>query len=176
MGSEMCIRDSNPTEASKTFKPLSGGLLVQDRDVGRIDKTKLQIVTRRQPSTEELDDLVFAFMVAKHVKSNAIVYAKNGATVGIGAGQMSRVDSSQVAAKKAKEASEKLGHQGSLAVGSVVASDAFFPFPDGLLAAVAAGARAVIQPGGSVRDDEIIAAANENDIAMVMTGMRHFRH
>ena len=166
----------NPTEASKIFKPLSSGLLVQDRDVGRIDKTKLQIVTRRQPSTEELDDLVFAFMVAKHVKSNAIVYAKNGATVGIGAGQMSRVDSSQVAAKKAKEASEKLGHQESLAVGSVVASDAFFPFPDGLLAAVAAGARAVIQPGGSVRDDEIIAAANENDIAMVMTGMRHFRH
>ena len=151
-------------------------MLVQDRDVGRIDKTKLQIVTRRQPSTEELDDLVFAFMVAKHVKSNAIVYAKNGATVGIGAGQMSRVDSSQVAAKKAKEASEKLGHQESLAVGSVVASDAFFPFPDGLLAAVAAGARAVIQPGGSVRDDEIIAAANENDIAMVMTRMRHFRH
>ena len=166
----------NPTEASKIFKPLSGGLLVQDKDVGRIDKTKLQIVTRRQPSAEELNDLVFAFMVAKHVKSNAIVYAKNGATVGIGAGQMSRVDSSQVAAKKAKEASEKLGYQGSLAVGSVVASDAFFPFPDGLLAAVAAGARAVIQPGGSVRDDEIIAAANENDIAMVMTGMRHFRH
>ena len=166
----------NPTEASKIFKPLSGGLLVQDKDVGRIDKTKLEIVTRRQPSDEELDDLVFAFMVAKHVKSNAIVYAKNGATVGIGAGQMSRVDSSQVAAKKAKEASEKLGYQESLAVGSVVASDAFFPFPDGLLAAVAAGARAVIQPGGSVRDDEIIAAANENDIAMVMTGMRHFRH
>ena len=166
----------DPTEASKIFKPLSGGLLVQDRDVGRIDKTKLQIVTRRQPSFEELDDLIFAFMVAKHVKSNAIVYAKEGATVGIGAGQMSRVDSSEVAAKKAKEASEKLGLDKSLAEGSVVASDAFFPFSDGLLTAVAAGARAVIQPGGSVRDNDIIAAANDHDIAMVMTGMRHFRH
>ena len=166
----------DPTEASKIFKPLSGGLLVQDRDVGRIDKTKLQIVTRRQPSSEELDDLIFAFMVAKHVKSNAIVYAKEGATVGIGAGQMSRVDSSEVAAKKAKEASEKLGLDKSLAEGSVVASDAFFPFSDGLLTAVAAGARAVIQPGGSVRDNDIIAAANDHDIAMVMTGMRHFRH
>ena len=151
-------------------------MLVQDRDVGRIDKTKLQIVTRRQPSSEELDDLIFAFMVAKHVKSNAIVYAKEGATVGIGAGQMSRVDSSEVAAKKAKEASEKLGLDKSLAEGSVVASDAFFPFSDGLLTAVAAGARAVIQPGGSVRDNDIIAAANDHDIAMVMTGMRHFRH
>ena len=158
------------------FKKVSGGLLVQDNDIELINVDNLKCVTTIKPSDSEMHDLIFAWKVAKSVKSNAIVYAKEGATVGIGAGQMSRVDSSEVAAKKAKEASEKLGLERSLADGSVVASDAFFPFSDGLLTAVAAGARAVIQPGGSVRDNDIIAAANDHDIAMVMTGMRHFRH
>ena len=136
----------------------------------------LKVVTKRAPSERELADLRFAFRVAKHVKSNAIVYAKDGATVGIGAGQMSRVDSSRIAAWKAAEAARAAGLPESLAIGSVVASDAFFPFADGLLAAAEAGATAVIQPGGSMRDDEVIKAADAAGLAMVLTGHRHFRH
>jgi phosphoribosylaminoimidazolecarboxamide formyltransferase/IMP cyclohydrolase len=137
---------------------------------------ELKVVTRRAPSERELADLKFAFRVAKHVKSNAIVYVKDGATVGIGAGQMSRVDSSRIAAWKSAEAAKAAGAAESWAKGSVVASDAFFPFADGLLAAAEAGATAVIQPGGSMRDDEVIKAADEAGLAMVMTGHRHFRH
>jgi phosphoribosylaminoimidazolecarboxamide formyltransferase/IMP cyclohydrolase len=137
---------------------------------------KLDVVTKRAPTERELADLKFAFRVAKHVKSNAIVYARDGATVGIGAGQMSRVDSSRIAAHKAGDAAQAAGISESLAKGSVVASDAFFPFADGLLAAAAAGATAVIQPGGSVKDKDVIAAADEAGLAMVFTGVRHFRH
>jgi phosphoribosylaminoimidazolecarboxamide formyltransferase / IMP cyclohydrolase len=136
----------------------------------------LEVVTRRAPTNRELADLKFAFRVAKHVKSNAIVYAREGATVGIGAGQMSRVDSSRIAAWKAAEAAKSAGLSESLAKGAVVASDAFFPFADGLLAAAEAGATAVIQPGGSMRDDEVVRAANDAGLAMVFTGHRHFRH
>ena len=149
---------------------------MQTRDDGRVERQDLKTVTRRAPSEKELEDLVFAFRVAKHVKSNAIVYAKDGATVGIGAGQMSRVDSSRIAAWKAEEAGKAAAETVLRTKGSVVASDAFFPFADGLLAAVAAGATAVIQPGGSLRDAEVIKAADEAGIAMVFTGMRHFRH
>ena len=131
---------------------------------------------QRQPTTAELADLIFAFTVAKHVKSNAIVFAKDGATVGIGAGQMSRVDSARIAARKAEDAAKELKLPAPLTKGSVVASDAFFPFADGLLVAIEAGATAVIQPGGSMRDDEVIKAADEHGIAMVFTGTRHFRH
>ncbi len=134
------------------------------------------MVTKRAPTEAETADLRFAFRVAKHVKSNAIVYARGGATVGIGAGQMSRVDSSRIAARKAEDATAAAGLAESLAKGSVVASDAFFPFADGLLSAVEAGATAVIQPGGSMRDDEVIAAADAHGIAMLFTGARHFRH
>jgi phosphoribosylaminoimidazolecarboxamide formyltransferase/IMP cyclohydrolase len=157
-------------------RSLSGGLLVQGRDAAVVDEMDLKVVTRRAPSEAELADLRFAYRVAKHVKSNAIVYAKGGATVGIGAGQMSRVDSSRIAAWKAAEGAKRLGLPESLAVGSVVASDAFFPFADGLLAAAEAGATAVIQPGGSMRDADVIAAADEAGLAMVFTGHRHFRH
>ncbi|MGE4528556.1 MAG: bifunctional phosphoribosylaminoimidazolecarboxamide formyltransferase/IMP cyclohydrolase [Rhodospirillaceae bacterium] len=157
-------------------KTLSGGILMQSRDNGRIAAADVKVVTKRAPTEQELRDLLFAFTVAKHVKSNAIVYAKDGATVGIGAGQMSRVDSSRIAAHKAADASEIAKLPVSLAKGSVVASDAFFPFADGLLAAAEAGATAVIQPGGSIRDAEVIAAADEAGLAMVFTGMRHFRH
>ncbi len=136
----------------------------------------MKTVSKRAPSEAELEDLIFAFRVCKHVKSNAIVYVKNCATVGVGAGQMSRVDSSRIAAWKAAEAAQAAGEKQSRAVGSVVASDAFFPFADGLLAAAEAGATAVIQPGGSRRDEEVIAAADEHGLAMVFTGMRHFRH
>jgi phosphoribosylaminoimidazolecarboxamide formyltransferase/IMP cyclohydrolase len=136
----------------------------------------LKVVTKRAPTNTELSDLLFAFRVAKHVKSNAIVYAKDGATVGIGAGQMSRVDSSRIAAWKAGEAAAAAKLETPLTVGSVVASDAFFPFPDGMLAAADAGATAVIQPGGSMRDADVIAAADERGLAMVFTGIRHFRH
>ncbi|MTI44059.1 IMP cyclohydrolase /phosphoribosylaminoimidazolecarboxamide formyltransferase [Roseibium hamelinense] len=157
-------------------KSVAGGLLVQSRDNGVVDDLDLKVVTKRTPSAQELADLKFAFRVAKHVKSNAIVYAKNGATVGIGAGQMSRVDSARIAARKALDASESAGLEVPLTSGCVVASDAFFPFADGLLSAAEAGATAVIQPGGSMRDDDVIAAADEAGLAMVMTGMRHFRH
>ncbi|MEM7619729.1 MAG: bifunctional phosphoribosylaminoimidazolecarboxamide formyltransferase/IMP cyclohydrolase [Pseudomonadota bacterium] len=167
-----------PDPKSNAFicKTLSGGLLVQSRDNGCVEDLDLNVVTTRAPTAKELDDLKFAFKVCKHVKSNAIVYAKNGAAVGIGAGQMSRIDSSRIAASKAQDAAKASGVDESLAKGSVVASDAFFPFADGLLAAAEAGVSAVIQPGGSIRDDEVIAAANDAGLAMVMTGMRHFRH
>jgi phosphoribosylaminoimidazolecarboxamide formyltransferase/IMP cyclohydrolase len=141
-----------------------------------MDEEDLRAVTRRHPDPREMADMIFAWTVAKHVKSNAIVYARDGATVGIGAGQMSRVDSSRIAARKALDMAEALGLPDSPARGAVLASDAFFPFADGLLAAAEAGATAVIQPGGSMRDDEVIAAADARDLAMVFTGMRHFRH
>ncbi|MBZ9937449.1 bifunctional phosphoribosylaminoimidazolecarboxamide formyltransferase/IMP cyclohydrolase [Mesorhizobium sp. BR1-1-16] len=159
-----------------SFRSVAGGFLVQDRDSGHVAADDLKVVTKRQPTAAEIADLVFAFRVAKHVKSNAIVYAKNGATVGVGAGQMSRVDSSTIAARKAAEAAKAAGLPESLAIGSVVASDAFFPFADGLLAAAEAGATAVIQPGGSMRDDLVIEAADAAGLAMVFTGIRHFRH
>jgi phosphoribosylaminoimidazolecarboxamide formyltransferase/IMP cyclohydrolase len=166
----------DPATAGVTVKSVSGGLLVQSRDNAVVDSLDLKVVTKRAPSEAELADLRFAFRVAKHVKSNAIVYVKQGATVGIGAGQMSRVDSSRIAARKALDAAEAAGLAEPLTKGSVVASDAFFPFADGLLAAVEAGATAVIQPGGSMRDDDVIAAADAHGIAMVFTGVRHFRH
>jgi len=166
----------DPRAAGLSLRSVAGGYLVQNRDAGKITAADLKVVTKRAPSEHELADLVFAFTVAKHVKSNAIVYAKDGATVGIGAGQMSRVDSSRIAARKAEDAAQAAGLETPLTKGSVVASDAFFPFADGLLSAAEAGATAVIQPGGSVRDDEVIAAADEAGLAMVFTGMRHFRH
>ena len=166
----------DPAARDIVVKSLAGGFLAQDRDGGRISRTDLKVVTKRKPNDAEMADLLFAFRVAKHVKSNAIVYAKNGATVGIGAGQMSRVDSSRIAAWKADEAAKAVNAAASFAKGSVVASDAFFPFADGLLAAAAAGATAVIQPGGSMRDADIVKAADEAGLAMVLTGMRHFRH
>lgn len=167
---------ADPAAGGLSFKSVAGGLLVQSRDNGIVGTDDLRIVTRRAPTSAELTDLLFAFRVAKHVKSNAIVYARNGATVGIGAGQMSRVDSARIAARKAMDAAEAQGLAEPLTRGSVVASDAFFPFADGLLSAIEAGATAVIQPGGSMRDDEVIAAADSAGIAMVLTGMRHFRH
>lgn len=166
----------DPRAAGLTARTVAGGLLVQSRDNGVIDDLDLKVVTKRQPNEQEMIDLKFAFQVAKHVKSNAIVYVKDNATVGIGAGQMSRVDSARIAARKALDAAEAAGHHEPLTKGSVVASDAFFPFADGLLSAVEAGATAVIQPGGSMRDNEVIEAADANNIAMVFTGMRHFRH
>ncbi len=158
------------------FRQVAGGLLVQDRDTGALDPAALRVVTQRAPSAAELADLLFAWTVAKHVKSNAIIYAKAGATVGIGAGQMSRVDSTRIAARKSADMAEALGLAEPTVKGSVVASDAFFPFPDGLLTAAEAGATAVIQPGGSMRDADVIAAADAAGLAMVFTGMRHFRH
>ena len=166
----------DPAAPGLMTKLLSGGFLLQDRDSGRIGRDDLKIVTKREPTEQEINDLLFAFSVCKHVKSNAIVYAKDGATVGIGAGQMSRVDSSRIAARKSEDAAEAAGAPEPLVKGSVVASDAFFPFADGLLAAADAGATAVIQPGGSIRDEEVIAAADDAGLAMVFTGMRHFRH
>ena len=166
----------DPRAPGLALRTVAGGFLVQARDNAVVDDMSLKVVTQRAPTAEELADLKFAFRVAKHVKSNAIVYARNGATVGIGAGQMSRVDSSRIAAWKAAEAAKMAGLPESLAKGSVVASDAFFPFADGLLAAAEAGATAVIQPGGSMRDDEVIKAADEAGLAMVFTGHRHFRH
>jgi phosphoribosylaminoimidazolecarboxamide formyltransferase/IMP cyclohydrolase len=159
-----------------TVKTVAGGLLVQDRDAGMVGPRDLKVVTERAPTPAEIADLLFAWRVAKHVKSNAIVYARDRATAGIGAGQMSRVDAAMIAARKAEEAGKAAGLPQSLAKGSVVASDAFFPFADGLIAAAEAGATAVIQPGGSVRDDAVIAAADARGLAMVFTGMRHFRH
>ncbi len=166
----------DPRGAGVTFRSLAGGFLVQSRDTLSVDDLELKVVTKRQPTPREMDDLKFAFRVAKHVKSNTIVYAKDGATVGIGAGQMSRVDAACIASWKSKEAATAAGLTESLAKDSVVASDAFFPFADGLLAAAEAGATAVIQPGGSLRDDEVIKAADERGLAMVFTGARHFRH
>jgi phosphoribosylaminoimidazolecarboxamide formyltransferase/IMP cyclohydrolase len=167
---------ADPKADGLVVKSVSGGLLVQGRDNRNVDDCELKVVTKRQPTEAELADLKLAAKVAKHVKSNAIIYVKDGATAGIGAGQMSRVDSARVAHRKSIDAAEAAGIEGALTIGSVVASDAFFPFADGLEALVAAGATAVIQPGGSMRDDEVIAAADAAGIAMVMTGMRHFRH
>ena len=166
----------DPRAAGLTAKTVAGGLLVQSRDNAVVDDMPLKTVTRRAPSHAELRDLAFAFRVAKHVKSNTIVYAKDRTTVGIGAGQMSRVDAARIAARKAQDAAKEAGLAAPLTRGSVVASDAFFPFADGLLVAIEAGATAVIQPGGSMRDDEVIKAADEHNIAMVLTGTRHFRH
>jgi|SRR5579862_7440423 len=166
----------DPRAAGLTAKTVAGGLLVQSRDNAVIDDMDLKPVTKRVPTNAELRDLRFAFRVAKHVKSNTIVYAKDSATVGIGAGQMSRIDSARIAARKAQDAARAAGAKEPATKGSVVASDAFFPFADGLLVAIEAGATAVIQPGGSVRDSEVIKAANDHGIAMVFTGTRHFRH
>jgi phosphoribosylaminoimidazolecarboxamide formyltransferase/IMP cyclohydrolase len=166
----------DPRAPGLTVKSVAGGLLVQSRDNAVADDMDLKVVTRRAPTNAELRDLRFAFRVAKHVKSNTIIYAKDNATVGIGAGQMSRIDSARIAARKAQDAARDLGLAEPLTKGSVVASDAFFPFADGLLVAIEAGATAVIQPGGSMRDDEVIKAADDAGIAMVFTGTRHFRH
>jgi phosphoribosylaminoimidazolecarboxamide formyltransferase / IMP cyclohydrolase len=166
----------DPRAKSLTFRAVAGGFLAQTRDNANVDDMDLRVVTERAPNEMEWRDLKFAFRVAKHVKSNAIVYAKGGATVGIGAGQMSRVDSARIAAMKAAEAARAAGLPESLAKGSVVASDAFFPFADGLLAAAEAGATAIIQPGGSARDGELVKAADGAGLAMVFTGVRHFRH
>jgi phosphoribosylaminoimidazolecarboxamide formyltransferase/IMP cyclohydrolase len=166
----------DPRAAGLTAKTVAGGMLVQSRDNATVDEMQLKTVTRRAPTAAELADLRFAFRIAKHVKSNTIVYAKDAATVGIGAGQMSRVDAARIAARKAEDAAKELGLSVPLTRGAVVASDAFFPFPDGLLVAIEAGATAVIQPGGSVNDDQVIQAADDNGVAMVFTGVRHFRH
>lgn len=166
----------DPRAKATAFKQVAGGFLVQDRDAGIIRPADLKVVTKRAPTDAELADLLFAWKVAKHVKSNAIIYVKDGATVGVGAGQMSRIDSTRIAARKSQDMAEALGLSQPLTHGSVVASDAFFPFADGLLAAAEAGATAIIQPGGSMRDDDVIAAADAAGLAMVFTGMRHFRH
>jgi phosphoribosylaminoimidazolecarboxamide formyltransferase / IMP cyclohydrolase len=166
----------DPGAVGLLVRSIAGGLLVQTRDTSMVEECELRVVTKRAPTAAELADLVFAFKVAKHVKSNAIVYAKDGGTVGIGAGQMSRVDSVRIAAWKAEEAAKAAGQTVTFTRGAVVASDAFFPFADGLIAAADAGATAVIQPGGSVKDDEVIAAADARGLAMVFTGVRHFRH
>ena len=167
---------SDPRARGLTFRSIAGGMLVQSRDNGFIDDLDLKVVTRRAPTAQELSDMKFAFRVAKHVKSNAIVYAKDGATVGIGAGQMSRIDSARIAVLKAEDAAKAAGLKQPMTRGSVVASDAFFPFADGLLTCAEAGVTAVIQPGGSMRDDEVIKASDDKGLAMVFTGMRHFRH
>ena len=166
----------DPARPGLMAKSIAGGMLFQSRDNGRLAEADLKLVTQRAPTAQELQDCLFAWTVAKHVKSNAIVYAKDNATAGIGAGQMNRLESARIAAWKARDAAEKAGWAQPRTIGSAVASDAFFPFADGLLAAVEAGATAVIQPGGSIRDAEVIAAADEAGLAMVFTGMRHFRH
>ncbi|MCG7346730.1 bifunctional phosphoribosylaminoimidazolecarboxamide formyltransferase/IMP cyclohydrolase [Sphingomonas sp. ACRSK] len=166
----------DPARGGLAIKSIAGGLLVQSRDNGLLAPEELKVVTKRAPTEQELADCRFAWTVAKHVKSNAIVYAKDGSTAGVGAGQMNRLESARIAAWKAKDAADKAGWAEPRTIGSAVASDAFFPFADGLMAAVEAGATAVIQPGGSIRDAEVIAAADEAGLAMVFTGMRHFRH
>ena len=166
----------DPAAPGTTVKTVAGGLLVQSRDAGRITAEDLRTVTKLAPTPDQIEDLLFAWRVAKHVKSNTIVYAKDRTTVGIGAGQMSRIDAARIAARKAEDAAEAAGWPAPQTEGCVAASDAFFPFPDGLLQAASAGASAVIQPGGSIRDDEVIAAADAAGLAMVFTGMRHFRH
>ncbi|WP_338241938.1 bifunctional phosphoribosylaminoimidazolecarboxamide formyltransferase/IMP cyclohydrolase [Aurantiacibacter hainanensis] len=165
-----------PERPGFQMKTIAGGMLLQSRDNGVVGADDLTVVTNRKPTDQEVADALFAWKVAKHVKSNAIVYARDGVTAGIGAGQMNRRDSSRIAALRAREAAETAGWEKPRTVGSAVASDAFFPFADGLLSAVEAGATMVIQPGGSMRDEEVIAAADEAGIAMVFTGMRHFRH
>jgi len=167
---------ADPATALQTIRQVAGGYLIQDKDNGVLTPDDLKVVTRRAPTEAEMTDMLFAWKVAKHVKSNAIVYVRDGATVGVGAGQMSRVDSCRIAARKAEDMAQTLGLPAPLTRGSVVASDAFFPFADGLLTAAEAGATAVIHPGGSMRDDEVIAAADQAGLAVVLTGMRHFRH
>ena len=166
----------NPRDGSLTYRNVAGGILVQDRDNGHVPDADFKVVTKRAPTDAEMRDLKMAWKVAKHVKSNAIVYVKDGASAGIGAGQMSRIDAARIAARKAEDAAEAAGWDAPRTKGSAVSSDAFFPFADGMLAAAKAGATAVIQPGGSIRDEEVIAAADEAGLAMVFTGMRHFRH
>lgn len=166
----------DPRDASLTYRNVAGGILVQDRDNGFVPDADFKVVTKRTPTEAEMADLKMAWKVAKHVKSNAIVYVKDGASAGIGAGQMSRIDAARIAARKAEDAAETAGWDAPKTVGSAVSSDAFFPFADGMLAAAKAGATAIIQPGGSIRDNEVIAAADEAGLAMVFTGMRHFRH
>ena len=166
----------DPARGGQRMTVITGGLLVQDADTGRVTRDQLKCVTKRRPTEQELKDCLFAWTVAKHVKSNAIVYARDGVTAGIGAGQMNRRDSARIAAMRAREAAEANGWAEPRTVGSAVASDAFFPFADGLLSAAEAGATAVIQPGGSIRDEEVIAAADEAGLAMLFTGIRHFRH
>ena len=166
----------DPMAGGEVFRSVAGGFLVQSRDTARLTPADLKIVTKRQPTPTEIEDMLFAFTVAKHVKSNAIVYAKNGQTAGIGAGQMNRRDSARIAAIRAAEAAETAGLSGSLATGSACASEAFFPFADGLLQAVEAGETAVIQPGGSIRDADVIAAADKAGVTMAFTGVRVFRH
>jgi len=167
---------ASPTEPGLTVRTVAGGLLVQERDAGRVGPTDWKVVTDRAPTDDEALDLMFAWRVAKHVKSNAIVYVKDLSTAGVGAGQMSRIDSARTAARKAEDAQHSAGWDAPRTRGSACASDAFFPFADGLLQAAEAGASAIIQPGGSIRDEEVIAAANEAGLAMVFTGVRHFRH
>ena len=164
------------TQKRRMLTRIAAGILVQDKDIKAVTEDDLKVVTDRAPTDQEVKDMLFAFRVAKHVKSNAIIYAKDGATVGIGAGQMSRIDSARIAAWKAEEAAKQAGVEQSLAKGSVVASDAFFPFADGLISTAEAGVTAVIQPGGSIRDEDVIEAATERGLAMVFTGTRHFRH
>ena len=166
----------DPLAPTLTYRTVAGGFLVQTRDNGRITRAELKVVTRRQPTEQEIIDMLLAFTIGKHVKSNAIIYVKDGSTAGIGAGQMSRVDSARIAALKARDAAKIAGWATPRTVGSAAASEAFFPFPDGLLTVAEAGATAVIQPGGSVKDADVIAAADEKGLAMVFTGMRHFRH
>ncbi|MGZ5936536.1 MAG: bifunctional phosphoribosylaminoimidazolecarboxamide formyltransferase/IMP cyclohydrolase [Rhizomicrobium sp.] len=166
----------DPNAAGLTFRTVSGGFLVQTRDNGKVTRADLKIVTKRQPTEQEITDMLVAFTIGKHVKSNAIVYVKDGATAAVGAGQMSRVDSARIAAIKARDAAKAAGWAQPMTVGSSAASEAFFPFPDGLLAVAEAGATAVIQPGGSIGDKDVIAAADEAGLAMAFTGMRHFRH
>jgi phosphoribosylaminoimidazolecarboxamide formyltransferase/IMP cyclohydrolase len=166
----------DPLAPTLTYRSVAGGFLVQTRDNGRITRKELKVVTKRQPTEQEIIDMLLAFTIGKHVKSNAIIYVKDGSTAGIGAGQMSRVDSARIAAIKAQDAAKIAGWTQPRTVGSAAASEAFFPFPDGLLTVAAAGATAVIQPGGSVKDADVIAAADEAGLAMVFTGMRHFRH
>jgi len=167
---------ADPAAPGLAVKSIAGGLLVQSRDAGRVTAGDLKVVTKRPPTDSQMRDLLIAFRIAKHVKSNTIVYVKDGSTAGVGAGQMSRVDSARIAARKAQDAAETAGWPEPRTVGSVAASDAFFPFADGLITVAEAGAKAVIQPGGSMRDQEVIDAADAADLAMVFTGMRHFRH
>jgi len=166
----------DPLAPSLTYRSVAGGFLVQTRDNGRITRKELKVVTKRQPTEQEITDMLLAFTIGKHVKSNAIIYVKDGSTAGIGAGQMSRVDSARIASIKAQDAARLAGWDKPRTIGSAAASEAFFPFPDGLIAVAEAGATAVIQPGGSIRDKEVIEAADKAGLAMVFTGMRHFRH
>jgi phosphoribosylaminoimidazolecarboxamide formyltransferase/IMP cyclohydrolase len=166
----------DPVSKGEVFRSVAGGFLVQSRDASRLTAADLKIVTKRQPTAQEVQDMLFAFTIAKHVKSNAIVFAKDGQTAGIGAGQMNRRDSARIAAIRAAEAAETAGLKQSLALGSACASEAFFPFPDGLIQAADAGATAVIQPGGSMGDDKVIEAADARGLTMAFTGVRVFRH